>query len=75
MIVKLLSVVVLLAAFFLPACGGADRNVLAVGEKAPDFSAVSMAGEQIQLSAWKGGPVVLRFWSTDCKYCRADTPI
>ncbi|MCF8056950.1 MAG: TlpA family protein disulfide reductase [Desulfocapsa sp.] len=60
---------------FSSACGEGKKQPLAVGDKAPDFTAVSLTGETIQLSDWKGSPIILRFWSTDCKYCRADTPI
>jgi peroxiredoxin len=75
MFVRFISVMVLVSTFFLSACGGEGKKVLAVGDKAPDFSAVSLLGGNVQLSEWQGKPVVLRFWSTDCKYCRADTPI
>ena len=67
--------VLLVVGLLLAACGGEANRKLAVGDKAPDFTAVSLTGEKIQLNAWKGSPVILRFWSTDCKYCRADTPI
>ena len=60
---------------FCSACGDGKKRPLAVGDKAPDFTVVSLSGETIQLGDWKGSPVILRFWSTDCKYCRADTPI
>ncbi len=75
MLVRLLSGLVLITVFFLSACGGGGEKVLAVGDMAPEFRAVGLQGEKIQLSEWKGSPVILRFWSTDCKYCRADTPI
>ncbi len=75
MLVRFISVMVLILTLFLAACGGEEKKALAVGDKAPDFSAVSLTGETIRLNEWKGSPVVLRFWSTDCKYCRADTPI
>jgi peroxiredoxin len=29
----------------------------------------------VSLAGYQGQPVILRFWSTDCKFCRADTPI
>ncbi len=67
--------VLLVVVLLLAACGGEVNRELAVGDKAPDFTAVSLTGEKIQLNAWRGSPVILRFWSTDCKYCRADTPI
>ena len=75
MVVRFISVLVLVATLFLTACGGEGEKALAVGDMAPEFTAVGLQGEKIQLSEWKGSPVVLRFWSTDCKYCRADTPI
>lgn len=75
MSVRIISVLGLLAVLFLSSCGGEDKKVLAVGDKAPDFVAVGLQGEKITLSEWEGSPVILRFWSTDCKYCRADTPI
>ena len=60
---------------FCSGCGEGSKKPLAVGDQAPDFKAVTLSGETIHLSDWKGKPVVLRFWSTDCKYCRADTPV
>lgn len=75
MFTKVLSVLLLLCSLLLPACGGEKKKVLAIGDKAPDFTVVSLKGETITLSDWKGSPVVLRFWDTECKYCRADTPI
>ncbi|MBI5556299.1 MAG: TlpA family protein disulfide reductase [Deltaproteobacteria bacterium] len=68
------------AAFFallaVWACGQDDRpGALHVGDQAPDFSVTDMKGGQVTLRQWAGFPVILRFWSTDCQYCRADTPV
>ncbi|MBU0909351.1 MAG: redoxin domain-containing protein [Proteobacteria bacterium] len=51
------------------------KSSLKIGDRAPDFTATDLEGEKISLHEWRGHPVVLRFWSTDCIYCRADTPI
>jgi peroxiredoxin len=60
----------------LSGCGPSQRDSpLKVGDQAPDFTVTDMAGEKITLHEWLGHPVILRFWSTDCIYCRADTPI
>lgn len=69
-----LGVVLLLLA--IAGCGG-DGPVkpLRVGDQAPPFTVRDLAGQEFSLAAWRGKPVVLRFWSTDCKFCRADTPI
>lgn len=55
----------------------ADRTPtkIKIGDAAPDFQVTDLEGNIFDLSAHRGSPVVLRFWSTDCKYCRADTPI
>jgi peroxiredoxin len=50
-------------------------KALQIGDLAPDFTVTDMGGQPIQLKQWKGSLVILRFWSTDCKYCRADTPV
>lgn len=63
--------------FALAACSGdSGKEVrLKVGDPAPDFTATDLSGRPVRLSALKGKPVVLRFWSTECRFCRADTPI
>ena len=46
-----------------------------IGDRAPDFSISDLQGTLISSDSWRGHPVILRFWDTECKYCRADTPI
>lgn len=48
---------------------------LGAGDQAPDFAAKDLDGNIIVLSSLAGKPVVVRFWETNCKYCKADTPI
>ena len=64
---------VLLLLLLLAACG--EQRQLQLGDQAPDFAAVDQHGKRFNLSDYDGQPVVLRFWSVDCKYCRADTPV
>ncbi|HIJ89922.1 MAG: redoxin domain-containing protein [Desulfobulbaceae bacterium] len=63
--------------FLLSAClgGNSAAKKLKIGDQAPDFSGTDLAGHPVSLSGYQGQPVILRFWSTDCKFCRADTPI
>ncbi len=70
-----LAVLLCVLVLVLGACSQEKKKALAIGDQAPDFTATAMLGEKIHLSDWKGSPVILRFWSTECKYCRADTPI
>jgi peroxiredoxin len=65
----------LLSSLLLPACSSEKEKKLAVGDSAPEFSLKSLAGETLNLAEMKGSPVLLRFFLTDCKYCRADTPV
>jgi peroxiredoxin len=46
-----------------------------VGAIAPDFCVKDLDGNIVILSNFKEEPVILRFWETDCRFCRADTPI
>lgn len=48
---------------------------LQAGQPAPDFAAKDLDGNVIVLSSLRGRPVIVRFWETNCRYCRADTPI
>jgi len=63
--------------FVLGACSGGDSAAkkLKIGDPAPDFFGTDLSGHPLSLSEYQGQPVILRFWSTDCKFCRADTPI
>ncbi len=59
----------------LAACSGGDQVKLAVGDLSPDFTIEDLSGHSIRLSDLDNHPVVIRFFVTDCKYCRADTGI
>jgi len=59
----------------LAGCGAEKPKQLAIGDPAPDFTAVDYRGRQVRLADWRGRPVVIRFFYPDCKYCKADTKI
>ena len=59
----------------MPGCRGDGSSRLKIGDRAPQFSIVDLDGTTISSAQWRGSPVILRFWDTECKYCRADSPI
>lgn len=70
-----LSLLLLLISMLLSSCGPEKAKKLAIGDSAPLFSLQGLDGKTINLADMKGSPVLLRFFLTDCEYCRADTPV
>ncbi len=64
-----------LVSLLVAACSGDVSSRLKIGDRAPAFSIVDLQGQAISSENWRGSPVILRFWDTECKYCRADSPI
>ncbi len=55
--------------------GGMNQNLLPkIGEEAPDFTAVSLDGQIVSLSDYRGQPVWINFWGAWCAPCRAEMP-
>ncbi|EWG08544.1 thiol-disulfide oxidoreductase ResA [Cytobacillus firmus] len=51
-----------------------DKNVIAEGTAAPDFSLETLDGERMKLSDLRGKGVFLNFWGTWCKPCEKEMP-
>lgn len=41
---------------------------------APDFTVLDYEGNEVNLSDFKGKPVVINFWATWCYYCKEEMP-
>lgn len=52
----------------------AGTTGLMIGDLAPDFELVTMDGETVRLSDYRGERVFLNFWATWCPPCRAEMP-
>jgi peroxiredoxin len=65
----------LLVLLLLPGCVQEERaKPLRLGDPAPDFAIKDLSGKVTVLSSLHGSPVILRFFETNCHFCRADTP-
>ncbi len=68
-------IVLLLLIFLYSGCVQEEKNKpLQLGDTAPDFAVKDLQGKVIVLSNLQGSPVILRFFETNCRFCRADTP-
>lgn len=59
----------LAAAFFLYLRGGS------AGRQAPDFTVQDVYGGSVELSSFRGRPLLVVFWTTYCDICRRELPI
>lgn len=67
------------AAVFAPLLGAgpllAKSAQPQVGQTAPDFHAVTFAGEKVSLADYKDRVLILNFWATWCGPCRTELPL
>ncbi|MGB3209525.1 MAG: TlpA disulfide reductase family protein [Desulforhopalus sp.] len=68
------SVMLLFLLFLLGCVEGGKVKPLQLGDTAPDFAVKDLSGNVTVLSNLEGGPVIVRFFETNCRFCKADTP-
>jgi peroxiredoxin len=51
-----------------------DFTPLDIGSRAPDYTALTLAGDSVRLSSFAGDVVLLNIWATWCPPCVAEMP-
>ncbi|HVS03092.1 MAG TPA: TlpA disulfide reductase family protein [Thermoanaerobaculia bacterium] len=72
----------LAALFLLAASPAPDQHPRAAprpwdgqqGSLRPDYSAIDLAGQEVELSAYAGRPLLVNLWATWCLPCRQEIP-
>ncbi len=76
LVYRLLLLLPLLALLLLFGCQPEKPPAeFSLGDPAPDFAARDLDGRVVVLSSLRGKAVILRFFESDCRFCKADTPI
>jgi cytochrome c biogenesis protein CcmG, thiol:disulfide interchange protein DsbE len=77
-----LSIGLLMGFLILNGTGRSSDNALSSRNAAParglpiaDFELVTLSGETVQLSQFRGKPVVINFWGTWCPPCKNEMPL
>lgn len=66
----------LMLTLLLAACGGSNNAAIVVGNPAPNFQLSAYSDNRtVNLSDFKGKPVMLNFWATWCAACQVEMPM
>ena len=66
--------IVLIFIFAVLALTSCGPNLIAIGEKAPNFALRNLNGEEVSLSDQRGKAVLLNFWGVWCPPCTIEMP-
>lgn len=74
-VVILLGIVIVGGYVIIGGIVNKDSGVLKVGDQAPDFTLTNLDGQVVQLSDYRGQPIMLNFWGTFCEPCVTEMPL
>ncbi|ETT56187.1 redoxin domain-containing protein [Paenibacillus sp. FSL P4-0338] len=78
---RIVTLVIIAAAFaagiwvYLQQSSQPPAGRMTAGASAPAFETVTLQGENVSLSEYKGRVVLLNFWATWCKPCMREMPL
>jgi thiol-disulfide isomerase/thioredoxin len=68
---KAITVTVILSAVAIGVSGRYPARI----REAPDVAFTTITGEKIALRQWRGHPVLVTFWASDCRSCIEEMPL
>jgi peroxiredoxin len=79
LLIIITSVLLLIPGLLISGCssgspGSSGSSIATIGNPAPEFTLKDLDGETVSLSDFKGNPVMVNFWNTDCPPCRSEMP-
>lgn len=77
LVVRVIILSLIIAALIYTLCMSffkEKKDVVSIGDEAPNFILKDMNGMEFQLSDYKGKGVFLNFWATYCEPCKQEMP-
>jgi len=71
---QILGTLLVAAMVAYTALGSATSRNIRSEQAAPDFELTDLSGNSVRLSDYRGKTVVMNFWATWCRVCRAEMP-
>ncbi len=72
---RILTLLLIIFMVFIASGCQAKRQILSIGDKAPDFTLLDLQGNKVSLNELlKGKEIILNFWASWCPECREEMP-
>lgn len=74
LVIRSIVLILIVAAVIFAITSKDKKEVLEIGDKAPDFEIVDLEGNTHKLSDYRGEGVFLNFWGSWCGPCKTEMP-